>query len=508
MSDTSQNNKRIAKNTLLLYIRMAFTMIVQLYTSRVVLATLGIEDYGIYNVVGGVVAMFGFLNGAMSTATQRYLTYELGKGSQEKLNRVFNTSLQIHAIIALFVFILGETIGLWFIYNKMIIPQERLSAALWVFQCSVVSTMTMIVSVPYNACIIAHEKMSAFAYISVLEVTLKLLIVYLLLISDYDKLIVYALLALAVQLLIRYIYGNYCNRHFIESKLLWIFDRKLFREMFCFAGWNLWGNCAAVLFTQGINLMLNSFFGSVVNAARAIAVQVEQAILQFSTNFQMAINPQITKTYAQGKYEDMHTLVKRSSRFTFILLFVISLPVMIEAPYILSLWLKEVPEHTVAFMRIILTTTIIDSMARPLMQAAAATGNVRRYQSVVGGILLMIVPFSYIALKAGAAPESVFIVHLLVCILAFIVRLYIIRPMIYLGVWSFIKDTVVKAVWVILLSIPVPLMMHFYLEENFLNVLLICVLSVVIAILFSYLVGLNKNERVFVGNKLKVLIRR
>ena len=257
MAKTTENNKRIAKNTLLLYVRMLFMMAVSLYTSRVVLNTLGVEDFGIYNVVGGVVAMFGFLNGAMTTSTQRYLTFELGRGDFHQLHKVFCTSVSIHALISVVVNILAETVGLWFLMNKMTIPEVRMDAALWVYHFAILSFVVMIMSVPYNATIIAHEKMSAFAYISVLEVVLKLLIVYALLISDTDKLKLYAVLIFIVQLSIRFIYGRYCNRHFQETKFRWLWDSRLFKEMLSFAGWNLWGGCAAITFTQGVNVLLN-----------------------------------------------------------------------------------------------------------------------------------------------------------------------------------------------------------------------------------------------------------
>ena len=313
MTDTSANNKRIAKNTLLLYIRMLFLMAVSLYTSRVVLQALGVEDFGIYNVVGGVVAMFGFLNAAMSSSTQRYLTFELGRGDMSRLRTVFCTSVNIHALISLVIVLLAETIGLWFFYQKMIIPEERLNAAMWVYQFSVLSSVVMVMNVPYNASIVAHERMSAFAYISILEVLLKLLIVFLLQVVCWDRLAFYAFLVFLVQLGIRFIYGIYCRKHFKETAFRWLWDKVMFREMLSFAGWNLWGNCAGVAFTQGINLLLNMFFGPVVNAARGIAVQVQSAVQQFSLNFQTAVNPQITKSYAVQDYGYMHSLIFRSS---------------------------------------------------------------------------------------------------------------------------------------------------------------------------------------------------
>ena len=362
-NQTSDNNKRIAKNTLLLYFRMLFTMAVSLYTSRVVLNTLGVEDFGVYNVVGGVVAMFGFINGSMSSATQRYITFALGKGDKTWLQTVFSTTLQIHTLIAGIIVLLGETVGLWFLYNKMQIPADRMDAAFWVLQCSIVATIVMIISVPYNADIIAHEKMSAFAYISILEVVLKLVIVYMLVVFSFDKLILYAFLLLAIQLLIRFCYSIYCNRHFEETKYRHVWDKALFKEMTGFAGWSLFGNLAGVLFSQGLNMLLNVFFGPIVNAARAVAVQVQSAIQQFVGNFQMALNPQITKTYAKGELGDMHSLMFRSARFSFFLLYFLSLPVLFETNFILTIWLKTVPENTVVFLRIMICTSLIYTLS-------------------------------------------------------------------------------------------------------------------------------------------------
>ncbi len=328
-STAQENNKRIAKNTMFLYVRMFFIMAVSLYTSRVVLSTLGVDDFGIYNVVGGVVSMFGFLNGALAVCTQRYLNYELGRGDANRLQKVFITSLTIHALISIIVVILAETIGLWFLYNKMTIPDARMNAAFWVYQFSIITTVVLMMSVPYNAAIIAHEKMSAFAYISVLEVILRLAIVFLLQIGNFDRLIFYAFLMLVVQMSIRVIYGLYCNKHFCETKFRMLWDGTLFREMLGFSGWSIFGNLAGVASTQGLNILLNMFFNPIVNAARGISVQVQNALMQFSVNFQTAMNPQITKSYATGDYNYMHGLIYRSSKFTFFLLYLFSLPIIL-----------------------------------------------------------------------------------------------------------------------------------------------------------------------------------
>lgn len=497
----SANNKRIAKNTLLLYVRMLFGMLVSLYTSRVILQTLGVEDYGVYNVVGGVITMFTFLNGAMSSATSRYITFEIGKGNMEQLKKVFSTALQIHAIIALLIVILGETVGLWFLMNELVIPDGRMDAAMWVYQCSIISCVVTIMSVPYNADIIAHEKMSAFAYISVLETILKLAIVYLLVVLPYDKLKVYAVLVLMVGLLIRYIYTRYCHKHFEESHYIQHIDKPLLKEMSSFAGWSFWGSLAAILYSQGLNMMLNIFFGPVVNAARGIATQIQSVVTQFVTNFQMALNPQITKTYASGELDKMHSLMFRSARFSFMLLFFLSLPIMLETNYILTLWLGIVPENTVIFARIIIAISLIYTTANPCVIANQATGKVKVYQAVVGGLLLLILPISYIVLKMGAPAYSVFIVHFCVESVAQFARMYMLRNMIDLPLLSYVKNIYLPIMGVVLLSVVLPMLVYNNMQEGIIRLLAVGITCVVSVTMTSLFIGMTRNERTFLIDK-------
>ena len=491
---------------MLLYVRMLFIMAVQLFTSRVVLNTLGVVDYGLYNVVGGIVTMFAFLNGAMVTSTQRYITFELGKGNMQRLKEVFTTCVQIHFIISLIIIILGETVGLWFLYEKMVIPADRFTAAMWVYQLSILTMCVQVISVPYNSDIVAHEQMGVFAAISVIEVVLKLAVVYLLIIGDFDKLILYAILIAAIQLLIRFFYTKYCNKHFVESRLIRVFDKKLAKEMGKFMGWNIWGNLAATLFGTGINLLLNVFFGPVVNAARAVAVQVETAIAQFSSNFLMAVNPQITKLYAQNNLQDMHKLLFRASKFTFILMLVISLPVVVETDMILEVWLKIVPDYTVIFLRLLLAIVTIDSVARPLMTAAAATGDVKLYQSLIGGILLSIVPIAYIVLKLGGSPASVYVVHLVICITAFLTRLWVIKPMIKLSIRQYFSIVILRCAFVFAVSLPLCLLVKRLFPEGILSTIIVCVVCVLVTSVTSYILGLDRGERQFVNAKSMELI--
>lgn len=487
---------------------MMFIILVSLYTSRVILKTLGVEDYGIYNVVGGFVSMFGFLNTAMSATTQRYITYSLGTENTAQLNKVFSNCVMTHILIALIVLLFAESIGLWFLFNKMIIPESRMTAAFVVFQCSVVSTVVLILSVPYNADIIAHEKMSAFAYISIVEVTLKLLIVFLLKFSGIDKLIFYGILLLIVQCSIRLIYGSYCKRHFEETKFRIIWDFSLFKEMLSFAGWNLWGGVSNIMYTHGVNLLLNLFFGPTVNAARGIAIQVQNAISQFANSFQMAINPQITKSYAQRDYAYMHKLVFRSSKFTFILLFILSLPIFTETEAILKLWLGVVPNWTVEFLRLMLCIVIIDSVANPFMVSVAATGNVKLYQSIIGGTMLLIVPTSYIFLKLGCAPNIVFITHLFFAVLTFILRLFIVKRLIHFSIIEYCKVCIFKIIAIVVPSFFSVWILTKCLNESFESQLFVVVLSVVIGVIFSFICGLTINERQILVQKFFLKIRK
>ena len=506
MSDVSANNRRIAKNTLILYVRMIFVMLVTLYTSRLVLSALGIEDYGIYNVVGGVVAMFGFLNGAMVISTQRYLAFEVGAGEKGRLQRVFSTSVNIHIMIALVVVIFAETAGLWFLNTQMTIPEDRMDATRWVYQLSIMSTVISFVSVPYNAMIVAHEKMSAFAYISILEVGLNLTIALLLLKVNTDRLIFYAFLLFCVQVIIRMTYGIYCRRHFCEAR--YKFEKKLglFREMFSYSAWNIWGSLASVCGTQGINILLNIFFGAAVNAARGIAVQVQAAVNRFATNFQMALNPQIIKYYATGELDNMHTLICRSSRFSYCLMFCISLPIFLETDMILNLWLKEVPRYASIFVKLVLCVSLINATANPLMTAAQATGKIKIYQAILGGIQIAVLPVAYVFLKFGSQPASVFLVEIIIYSIAFIVRLLMVRRLIKLKVKTYFKSVIMKCSAVTLIAAIFPCIINIKLNESIGTSFIVCCSAIVSAGISFLLIGTTKIEKKVLLSKLKIRI--
>ena len=440
MSEISSNNKRIAKNTLMLYIRMLITMIVGLFTSRVVLQALGVEDYGIYNVVGGVVSMFSLLSGSLSAAIGRFITFELGRNDIEKLRKVFSSAVTIQILLALIITVFAETIGLWFLNNKLVIPEERMFAAQWVYQLSILTFAINLISVPYNAAIIAHERMSTFAYMSILDVFGRLLIAYSIYYTSCDKLIFYGILCAALSLLNRLIYGIYCKKHFEECSYHFSFDKSLLKQMFGFAGWNFIGASSAVLRDQGGNMLLNIFCGPTANAARGIAMQVNSAVHGFVSNFMTALNPQITKSYASGDHDYMMSLIYKGARFSFYILLILSLPVIINVNYILTLWLGVVPEHTTIFVQLVLIFAMSESLATPLVTAMLATGNIRNYQIIVGGLQMMNLPISYIFLKLGYPPETIFIVAIFISICCEMARLYMLRGMIQLSMRSFLRQ--------------------------------------------------------------------
>lgn len=508
MNNNTENNKRIAQNTLLLYCRMLFLMAVSLYTSRVVLNALGVEDFGIYNVVGGVVAMFSVLSGSLSAAISRFITYELGKGNLKNLNKIFSSTVSIQFGLAGFVILLAETIGLWFLNVKMNIPEMRMEAANWVFQFSIFTFAINLISIPYNACIIAHEKMSAFAYISILEAIGKLTIAYLIIISPIDKLTFYSILMCLVSLIVRFTYGSYCKRHFSECSYHFVWDKQLLKHIFSFAGWNFIGATSAVLRDQGGNIIINLFCGPAINAARGIAFQVNNAINQFVVNFMTALNPQITKSYAIGNKEYMMTLIFQGARLSFYMLLILSLPILLNTHYILELWLKTVPEHTSIFVQLVLIFTLSESISQPLITAMQATGRIRNYQIIVGGLQLMNLPISYMLLRWGEAPETVIIVAICISQCCLMARLILLRKMIGLSIKKYIKEVYINTILVTVLSAIIPFILITNLKESHFNFFLSCVVTFICIIIIIYHVGCNKNERKLIKNKIKFILKK
>ena len=497
-----ENNKRIARNTLFLYLRMILIMGVSLFTSRVILRALGDVDFGLYNVVGGIITIFLFVSDSMAGTSSRYITVALGGGNEVELQRVVSTTRLIQIFFAAIIFILAETIGLWLLFNKLVIPADRMTAAFWVYQCSVVTSMVTILSAPYNALIIAHEQMKAFAYISVFEAMARLAIAYIIEWCSTDRLIVYAVLLLVLQLGVRFCYSLYCRRHFPESVAPLVYEKGRIKEMFAYSGWTSLGHLAIAGYTQGLNILLNIFFGPMVNAARAISVQVQGAVTRFVTNFQMALNPQITKSYAAGDLDYMHKLVLYSSKYAFFLMSLLSFPVILNAEYILHLWLGEVPEYTVAFVRLTLVISTVETLKNSVLTSLHATGRIRKVQIIESCTLLMIVPVSYVILKSGVArPESVFVVYLCVEMLTQMLRVRFILPLIQLNVYRYIKVVIVPLLFMALFLGA--LFVVYKPHHDFSSFLLSSLVSVCVILLLVYFIGFSRLERTMLGEKVR-----
>lgn len=507
---TTNNNKRIAKNTLLLYFRMLVQMVVSLYTSRIILNTLGIEDFGIYNVVGGVVMIFSFLNNSMSISVQRYLSFDMGEngnGDKGRLKKIFNIALYTHLLIVCIVLLLSETVGLWFVNTHLNIPPERMEAVMWVYQFSVLACLLSIVQVPYNAVIISNERMGIYAYISIVEVFLRLFIVYLLYIGSFDKLIMYAILTFGVSFLITLLYIFYCRTRFAEVHIARMWDKGLFREMLSFAGWSSLGEMAWTCVQQGVNIVLNIFFGPVVNAARAISVQVSSAITRFVSSFQVAVNPQIIKRYAADDREGMFHLLLRSTCFSYYLLLFLSLPVLFEAKRILSLWLGEVPDYTVLFCRLMIVNSLIDILSNLLTTVVKAYGRIIKYQLIVSFLLALNLPLTYLLLFLDFPPESSLYVYGLISVILIFVRIYLLNQMIGFTFTLFFQKVLREVLLVTVLSVTIPLICYVLLSESSARFMLIVVLSLAAVLVVVYTIGLKGEERLYVRNFIAQKIR-
>lgn len=503
MPSTSENNKRIAKNTLILFVRMLLMTAIGLYTSRVILRALGVSDYGIYDAVGGFVALFALLSVMLTNSINRFLTFELGKGDKDKLKRVFCTSVGVMLLLSAVVLVLGATVGVWFLNCKMNIPEGRMEAANVVLACSVCTFIFNLVSIPYNASIVAHEKMSAFAYISLVEATARLLIAYLIMVSPFDRLVTYAVLLLAMQSLIRLLYVAYCKRHFEECAYHWIYDKKLLREMTAFAGWNFLGTGASLVNIQGVNVMMNIFFGVNVNAARGIATQVNAQVYKFVTNFMMAMNPQITKSYAQGDFAYMHSLICRGAKFSFFLVLFFLIPLCLETRQVLAVWLGIVPEYAVPFVRLTLVATAMNVLSLPLITGLHATGNLKRYMIIVGAVEVTNFPITYIAFKLGGSPVVSYYIYLGVYFIVMLLRLYIIKGLIHMKASLFIRKVYVKVFLVSAVSCIMPVSAYLSQEEGVLRFCAVCAVSFVSTGVCVYVLGLDADERAMIVNMIR-----
>ena len=509
MVSSTRNNKRIAKNTMYLYMRMLFLMIVSLFTSRVVLDALGIEDYGIYNVVGGFVTMFGIISAALTSASTRFLTFEMGRGENGRQSLVFSSSVTIHCCLAVFIFFIAEVIGIWYINNIMVLPPSRLQAANWCFQFSLINYCTSLIIVPYNASIVAHEDMKTFAYVGLFHGIAQLGISCFIYFEPLDRLIFYAMMLMVLQFIIRYIYHRYCICHYQECRYRFTINVVIIKQIFGYSFWHLIGNGAAILKIHGVNLVLNFFFGPTVNAARGVANQVNAAISQFVDNFMMAMTPQITKSYAKGDYSYMHQLINTGARFSFYLFLILSLPIIINAETVLNLWLKEVPFYATIFTQLTLIAILISTLSRPLITAQNATGNVRNYQIVVGGIEMLNLPVSFCCLYYGMDPYSVVVVNVIVNVLSLFARIYMLpftvpsfRP------FGFIKEVLVVCTEVAILTSILSYMCYKLVPNNFFGFTINVILCIFLTSIAVYFVGCNRRERLFATAKTKQYLIR
>lgn len=508
MADISQNNKRIVKNTVYLYFRTILIMLITLYTSRVILNTLGVEDYGIYNTIGGTISMFTILTGALSAAISRYITFELGKKENTiaRLRVIFSTSIRIQVFLSLIILLLGETVGLWFLNAHLNIPGDRMIAANWVWQSCLFSFIINLISVPYNALIIAHEHMNAYAIISILEVSLKLGICYLLAVLPWDKLSVYSVLLVVVSAIIRFTYGFYSKKHFAECVLIKEKDNALSKEMLNFAGFSFLNNAANIFNSQGLNILINIFFGVIFNAARGVATQVEGAIMQLVNNLTVAINPQITKAYAAGDNNRVYTLVCRGTKYSFFLLLLFAIPVFLETDFILQKWLKIVPESTRLFLRLSLVGGMIKMLGNTGYTACMATGNIKNYSIWITSIGILAFPLTWISFKLGAPAEYAYYIFIAVYIAVEIVRLFLMKQMIGFPIKRFIYEVVFKILLVTPIAVAVPYFIFQKMEIGWPRLIIMLIVCSVSTAVTVWTLGISREERKmitdFVNNKI------
>lgn len=501
MSNT--NNSIIAKNTVFLYFRMMVTMLTALYTSRIVLQALGVEDFGLYAVVGGVVSMFSFINNALSTSSSRFLTFELGSGNFKKLKKTFSTLLSLHIVIALIVVILAETIGLWFIYNKLEIPPDRMNAAIWVYHISVLTTVITITQVPYNATIISHEKMNVFAYVSIFDSVLKLGVSFLLKFSDYDRLILYALLISIVTIIIALYYRYYCVKNFKETQYQFVVDKDILKSIGVFSGWSLMGSATHSLNSHGTNIITNMFFGPAVVTARAISVQVDMAAMQFVQNFRQAVNPQIVKKFASSDYLGSKELLLNSTKFSFFLMLLLGLPIILLAEQILFLWLGRVPEYSVIFLQLIIIQSLFQVFDTSFLSALQAKGRLKEnalISPIIGAIRFIVV---YYMFRAGSSP----VVLSYAGIISFSFVGLVIKPLLLIKIVNYnfkdIIDVFIPCFKVALTSIPLPFLLALHLDKGIISFILICIVSTICILISVLYLGIKKEMRYKIVELLK-----
>lgn len=500
MIDNQSNNKRIAKNTVFLYFRMFLVLIVSLFTTRVVLNALGVVDYGINNVVAGFVSMFAFLNTSMSNGVQRFYNFTLGKKDGNIAN-VYNTAWQIQFLLALILLLLLETLGVWYMYNKMIIPSERFTAAMWVFQLSVASMLLIVMQIPYNAAIMAFERMDFYAYISIFDVIAKLGIAYLLFVYNGDKLILYGALLFVVTIVGFFLNYGYCKKNFKELNFKMQYNRELFRPLLSFSGWNVFGSFAYMLKGQGLNMLLNAFFGPVVNAARGISGMIMSAIQGFQGNIVIAFRPQIVQSYSYGDYARVRGLFYSLSKVSFVMLAMMSIPIILELDYILHLWLGDiVPDYTKSFTILVLVNMVVSSLNTPVSQVVHATGKMKNYQIATSFIVCLILPISWVFLKIGYNPNSVYIVSLAMTILNQIVCNIFLKKVFPYSFTEYISSVIFPCVIFTVIVPIIPIVLQSVIEQSFIRLIVVGMVSVIISLIVAYLAMLNKHEKKLVKN--------
>lgn len=499
----SSDNKRIAVNTAMLYVRLFGVMAISIYISRIVLAALGVTDFGIYSVISGIVVIFSFLQTVMSSSVQRFLNVNLSAGNIQQLRQTFNSAFQIHFLIAIIVVALGESVGLWFLNYKMEIPVERMSAANVIYQFSLLVCVFQMLLAPFSATITVHERLSVLAYISFADVLLKLVLVIIMSHTSFDNLIFYGLIMLFTTILDFLLYFLYTRFKFEEARLSLKIDMVQIRSLGSFAGWSMFGNFAYVMSNQGVNILLNLFFGPPVNAARAVATQVQTVVTSFVNNLQIASVPQITNSYVTGNYHRMYALIYATSKMSFYLLLLVALPLFFKMPYVLGLWLKEVPDHTVVFTRLVLIYMLIDSISGGMTTSVNATGKIKKYQFVNSIITILTLPVSYFLLKAGFESEYVYIVDILVILAAQTARIIVVLPIINLPYKEYFKNVVYKIIPVLFIAFAPCYYIYTITNNDFLGLAVVCICCSLIIGIFVYAIGINKEERLMI-NKLVV----
>ncbi|MDR3704740.1 MAG: oligosaccharide flippase family protein [Paludibacteraceae bacterium] len=499
----NSNDKRIAKNTLIMYGRMLLVTLITLFTVRIALKALGVEDYGIYNVVAGLVTFTSFIGASMQIATLRFYAFAIGEKSLSKQNAIFNLSFLIYLIIVVLVIVLAETVGLWFLKNEMIIPVNRFNAALWLFQFAIFSFVVSMLSIPFSSMIIAHEHMGVYAVISLIECVLKLSILFLIALFSYDKLFIYGLLMLVVTLIKEGIGIVYCRKKYEECFFQFTWDKELFKSIYSYSGWTLFGTLANVAYNQGNNILINVFFGPVANAARAIAFQVSNTMTMFSSNFFTVISPQIIKSYAEEDYSYMMRLFYLSSKFSYCLLLVIFLPLLLETQYILNLWLGNVSEYMLVFTRLTLIASFIMAMHSPITTVVQAIGAVKKYHVIVESVILLSLPLSYLCFKLGYSVESTFYISIVVFIIAHGLRTLVLKNVIRFSLKEYLKKFILPVSLITIIPSAITIYFYYLLPYGFIRFIIIIPVSMLLVSVCSFLFGFNRNEKQQIINMIK-----